>query len=135
MREQGNTRQSLKGTRTPAGRPSVVDEGELTDWFRVTSGVKQGCVMSGFPFLLVADWAMRRATEGRRTGIRWNFTDVLEDLDFADDIAFLVPMYEHIQGKTDRLIAEAGRIGLRLNASKCKGMRINARRMEDQSSE
>ena len=36
---------------------AVVDEGELTDWVRVrTSGVKQGCVMSGFFFLLVDDW-------------------------------------------------------------------------------
>jgi len=53
----------------------------------------------GFLFLLVVDWVMRRTTEGRRTGIRWNFTDVLEDLDFADDIALLAPKYEHIQEK------------------------------------
>ena len=45
--------------------------------------------MSGFFFLLVDDWVMRRTSEGRRTGIRCNFTDVLEDLDFADDIALL----------------------------------------------
>ena len=37
--------------------------------------------------------------EGRRTGIRWNFTNVLEDLDFGDDIALLAPKYEHIQEK------------------------------------
>jgi len=48
---------------------TVVNEGELTDWFRITSGVKQGCVMSGFLFLLVVDWVMRRTTVGRRTGI------------------------------------------------------------------
>jgi len=32
---------------------AVMDEGELTGWFRISSGVKQGCVMSGFLFLLV----------------------------------------------------------------------------------
>ena len=30
---------------------------------------------------------MRKATVGKRRGIRWNFTTVLEDLDFADDVA------------------------------------------------
>ena len=31
---------------------SVLDEGEQTRWFKITTGVKQGCVMSGFLFLL-----------------------------------------------------------------------------------
>ena len=58
---------------------------------------------------------MRKVTEGRRTGIRWNFTRVLEDLDFADDIALLASKYEHIQEKTEKLITVAGRSGLCLN--------------------
>ena len=33
----------------------AVDEGKLTGWFGITSGVKQGCVMSGFLFLVVVD--------------------------------------------------------------------------------
>ena len=32
---------------------------------------------------------MRKATADKRRGIRWNFTTVLEDHDFADDIALL----------------------------------------------
>jgi hypothetical protein len=35
---------------------AVLDENEMTDWFEVKTGVKQGCVMSGFLFLLVIDW-------------------------------------------------------------------------------
>ena len=52
--------------------------------------------MSGFLFLLCLDWVMRKATADKRRGIRWNFTTVLEDLDFADDN------------------------GLKINARKCK---------------
>ena len=48
-----------------------VDGSESYDWFCVKTGVKQGCCMSGFLFLLVTDWIMRRTIEGRRTGIRW----------------------------------------------------------------
>ena len=39
-------------------------------------------------------------------------------LDFADDIALLASKYKHTQEKTERLITEASRIGLRLNALK-----------------
>ena len=49
---------------------AVIDEGETTDWFEVTSGVKQGCVMSGFLFLLAIDWMMRKVTDGERRGIK-----------------------------------------------------------------
>ena len=45
--------------------------------------------MSRFLFLLAIDWIMSRTTEGGRTAIRWKFTSILEDLHFADDIAFL----------------------------------------------
>ena len=37
---------------------SVIDEGDTTEWFQVTTGVKQGCCMSGFLFLLIIDWIM-----------------------------------------------------------------------------
>ena len=107
---------------------SVLEEGEQTRWFKITTGVKQGCVMSGFLFLLTVDWTMRRTTEGHRNGIRWNFTSMLEDLDFADDIVLVSSKYEHIQNKTNRLVDNAGRLGLKLNATKCKVMRMNTQR-------
>ena len=81
--------------------------------------------MSGFRFLLTVDWTMRRTTERHRNGIRWNFTSMLEDLDFADDIVLVSSKYEHIQNKTNRLVHNAGRLGLKLNAQKCKVMRMN----------
>ena len=109
---------------------TVMDDGEQTRWIKITTGVKQGCVMSGFLFLIAIDWVMRKTTHGHKNGIRWNFTSVLEDLDFADDIALISSKYEHIQSKTDPLVENAGRVGLKLNAAKCKMMRSNARRQD-----
>ena len=80
---------------------SVLDEGEQTRSFKIATGVKQGCVMSGFLSLFAADWVMRRTTEEQRNGIKWKFTTTLEDLDFADDTVRVSTMYEHIQNKTD----------------------------------
>ena len=53
---------------------------------------------------------------------------MLEDLDFADDIVQVLYKYEHIQNKTNQLVDNAVRLGLRLNAQKCKVMRMNTRR-------
>ena len=75
---------------------AVLDEGEQSEWFKVKTGVKQGDVMSGFIFLIVVDWIMRNTTAGNKTGIRWNFTSKLEDLDFADDIALMSSCYTHV---------------------------------------
>ena len=93
----------------------------------VQSGVKQGCTTSGFLLLLSTDWVMNRTKEGRRTGIQWKLTSVLEDLDFADDIALLSSRYVDIEDKTSRLVEEAARVGLKINLKKSKVMRINAR--------
>ena len=45
--------------------------------------------MSEFLFLMAMGWIMRKTTTDKRRGIRWNLTTVLEDIDFADDIALL----------------------------------------------
>ena len=37
----------------------VIDGGGETDWCDMKSGVRQGCVISGFFFLLVVDWVGR----------------------------------------------------------------------------
>ena len=48
---------------------------------------------------------------------------MLEDLDFADDIALLSSKISDLQEKTGRLPEEAARVGLKLNARKCKTLR------------
>ena len=51
-----------------------------------------------------------------------------EDLDFADYIVLVSSKCEHIQNMTDRLVDTVGRVGMKLNAGKCKVVRMNARR-------
>ena len=48
---------------------------------------------------------------------------MLEDLDFADDIALLSSKISDLKEKTGRLAEEAARVGLKLNARKCKTLR------------
>ena len=86
---------------------AVIDGWKISDWFKIKSGVKQGCVMSEFLFLMSMGWIMRKTTTDERRGIRWNLTTVLEDLDFADDIALLSSKFKDLGVKTKRLTEEA----------------------------
>lgn len=62
-----------------------MDEEDTTEWFKIRTGVKQGCDMSGLLFLLVLDWVTRKTSQESSTGISWK----IEAIDFADDVALI----------------------------------------------
>ena len=68
---------------------ALVEEDTTSEWFELTTDVKQGCTMSGFLFLLIIDSVMRHTVKEEGTGLRWKFTSKPEDLDFADDVALI----------------------------------------------
>ena len=105
---------------------AVVDGDGRTEWFEVKSGVKQGYNMSGFLFLLVIHWVMRRTAAHAEIGIRWKMTTMLEDLDFADDLALISTTYTQIQNKIDHLNRNGKGTVLKISTTKTKLMRINA---------
>lgn len=47
----------------------VIHGGQLTEPFEVKTGVRQGCLLSPFLYLLAIDWIMKTATDNRRNGI------------------------------------------------------------------
>ena len=104
---------------------AVIDGSGVCDWFEIKTGVKQGCCMSGFLFLLVVDWVMRKTTKYGNTGIGWKFNNFLEDLDFADDIALISSSGRHIQTKVSNLGRYAKMTGLRINTAKTMMMSWN----------
>ena len=106
---------------------AIEDQGEQGEWFQIQTGVKQGCNMSGFLFLLIMDYVMRKTVGEGENGIRWRLTSKLDDLDFADDVALLSSTRNHIQDKTTRMNEVAKRVGLKVNLEKTKILRINAK--------
>ena len=82
---------------------SVIYNNTLTEWFNITSGVRQGFIMSPMLFLVAIDWVMRITVGNKRRGIRWTLTSMLEDIDFAEDIALLSSNANHLQKKTNDL--------------------------------
>ena len=59
------------------------------------------------------------------TGIRRRFTEKLEDLDFADDLALLSSTRRQLQFKNERLSNASKGTGLKINITKTKVMRFN----------
>lgn len=104
----------------------MVDKGQ-TEWFPVTSGLKQGCMLSPLLFLVAIDWVMRESTRDQNNGIRWNMGNKLDDLDYADDLCLISSTHQHIQEKTTKLNTTSTSLGLNINLKKTKIMRINAR--------
>ena len=60
-----------------------------TDSFSIKSGIKQGCILSPFLFVLAIDWLMTEITKHGNRDIRRTLTSILEDLDYTDDIGLL----------------------------------------------
>ena len=105
----------------------VTHAGRLTESFQVKTGVRQGCLLSPFMFLVAIDWIMKTTTKNRRNGIQWTLWSQLDDLDFADDLALLSHSHEQMQEKTDLLNLVSAQPGLNINMNKTKIMKANTK--------
>ena len=98
-----------------------------TEFFNIETGVRQGCILSPFLFLLIVDFVMNKATaEAETLGVEWVGNKRLTDLDFADDIALLAENTEGLQQLTMKLEETASKIGLRISCEKTKVMKVGA---------
>ncbi|CAH8633484.1 unnamed protein product [Schistosoma curassoni] len=104
----------------------VVHGGQLTDAFQVRTGVRQGCLLSPFLFLLVVDWIMKTSTSEGKHGIQWTAQNQLDDLDFADDLALLSRTHEQMQMKTASVAAVSASVGLSVHKGKTKVLKFKA---------
>ena len=81
----------------------VVHEEKFTEKFEIKTGVRQGCLLSPFLFILAIDWIMRTATNRKRNGIQWTLWTQLDALDFADHLALLSDNHQQMQAKKSDL--------------------------------
>ncbi|XP_071153665.1 uncharacterized protein [Mytilus edulis] len=61
---------------------------------------------------------MRKTIEDAPRGIRWNISSILEDLDFADDLALLSNIHHHLQEKTNRHNTFTSQVGIKISQTK-----------------
>lgn len=102
----------------------VVHRGTIGTGFQVTSGVKQGCILSPLLFNIALDYVLRVVSSKPR-GIHWNTFTRLLDLDYADDIVALTHNLKEMREFLSDLVRYAADVGLKINVSKTNLMRIN----------
>ena len=102
--------------------------------FKILSGVLQGDTLAPYLFIIVLDYVLRKAIDGREEELgfclkkcqsRGVGPEILTDLDFADDIALLAEQIHQAQNLLNNVEVQCGKIGLKINAKKTKSMVFN----------
>ena len=106
-----------------------------TDYFEILAGVMQGDTLAPFLFVIVLDYAMRQAIEGKEEELGLTLhqrqsrripAKSITDLDFADDIVLLSNEINQARTLLNRVEEECLKIGLKINAKKTKSMFFNS---------
>jgi len=108
----------------------VIHNGKLSESFEMSTGVRQGCLLSPMIFIMVIDWIMRKVEDQGKTGIQWTLTTQLHDLVYADDICLVSHKLQHMQTKTNNLQLIAEKTGLRVSKEKNNVMRANNKQQD-----
>ena len=108
-------------------KSAVYVDGHLSEEFEVTTGVLQGDVLAPFLFIIMIDFIMKQSegTHGFITAPRISSKyprEVINDLNFADDIALFENSLEEAQVQLNRTATEAQKIGLVINTKKTEFM-------------
>ena len=98
-------------------------DGELTEWFSVTEGVRQGYNLSPYLFNLILEAMMKEALKNLDVGVAIS-GEVTSNLRFADDIDLVAESPQQLQDITNKVHASSKRFGLKINEKKTKTMTI-----------
>ena len=99
-----------------AGEEATVRTGHgTTDWFQITKGVCQGCILSPCIFNLYAEYIMRNpGLEEAQAGIKIARRNI-SNLRYADDTTLMAESEEELKSLLMNVKEESEKVGLKLN--------------------
>ena len=113
-------------------KSAIMVDGNISEPFEVSTGVLQGDVLAPFLFIILVDYLLKKATSDLDSGAvthprrsRRYPVKVLNDLDFADDIALLESTIPRAQAQLTSTAAAAKVLGLIISVPKTEYMTVN----------
>ncbi|KAI8486765.1 hypothetical protein Bbelb_355130 [Branchiostoma belcheri] len=113
-------------------KSAVMVDGNITKPFQVTTGVLQGDVLAPFLFIILVDYLMKKSIEDTCSGVvthprqsSRHPAKILNDLNFADDIALLEASIPKAQSQLNRTATAGEQLGLVISVPKTEYMTIN----------
>ena len=99
-----------------AGQEATVRTGHgTTDWFQISKGVHQGCVLSPYLFNLHAEYIMQNARlDEAQPGIKIAGRNI-NNLRYADDTTLMAESEEELKSLLMKVKEESEKAGLKLN--------------------
>ncbi|CAH1239246.1 OIT3 [Branchiostoma lanceolatum] len=91
----------------------------LSDWFKLLSGVRQGCVLAPTLFNIAIDHVMSRTVGRGMCGTTYG-EHTFSDMDYADDVALLAELLEALVSTLEIFSAESQTLGLEVSWLKTK---------------
>ena len=98
---------------------AIKSRGDVSRFFQVKSGVRQGCVLAPTLFNTCIDWIMGETVGNTDCGVSMGDARIT-DLDFADDIAIFAETLEALVTALDTLSIESRPLGLKVSWIKTK---------------
>lgn len=92
---------------------------DMTDWFSLNSGVRQGCVLAPTLFSTTIDHIMGKTVADSQCGVSFGH-HTFTDLDYADDVAILAESTEILAHTLEIFSEESQRLGLEVSWLKTK---------------
>ena len=105
-----------------AGQEATVRTGHgTTDWFQITKGVRQGCILSPCLFNFYVEYIVRNAgLDEAQAGIKIARRNI-NNLRYADDTTLMAESKE-LKSLLMKVKEEGEKVGLKLNIQKTKNM-------------